>query len=89
MFKKYGEFDSVEELNAKAKEILKSGSKQQILELAEENGIEKEEAEDYMDGYTPELANALMAAQGKLNVESEHLELKGVLTGRMRSCRCA
>lgn len=80
MFEKYGEFDSAEELNAKAKELLESGDGQQILELAEENGIEKEEAEDYIDGYTPEFANTLMAAQGKLNVESEHLELKGVLT---------
>ena len=79
MFDKFGEFDSVEELNAKAAELKAAGEEKRLVELAEENGIDKEDAEDYMDDCTDELATPLMAAVGKIKVEGEHLKIAGVL----------
>ncbi|MBQ7925925.1 MAG: hypothetical protein IJ335_06475 [Lachnospiraceae bacterium] len=79
MFDKFGEFDSAEELNRAAAAQFKEGDEAAIYAIAEENGIDKEDADDYMDGCTDELATPLMAAVGKLKVESEDLKLKGVL----------
>ena len=47
--------------------------------MAIENGIDKEDAEDYADGIMDELATPLMAALGKIKVESEDLKLKAIL----------
>lgn len=79
MFDKFGEFDSVEELNAAAAGLLDEGDADSIYALAEENGIDKEDAEDYIAGAVPELANALMAALGKIKIESADLEMDGIL----------
>lgn len=78
MFEKFGEFDTVEELNRAAAAQLKEGDKEALIALAEENGIDKEDAEDYIDGCVEELATPLMAAAGKLKLEAEELELKGI-----------
>lgn len=80
MFEKYGEFDSVEELDRAAAAQLAEGDTEAVIAIAVENGIDKEEAEDYIDGCTGELATPLMAALGKLKLEVEELEIKGVLT---------
>lgn len=79
MFEKFGEFDSAEELNEKAAELLAKGDQKGLRELAKENGIGEDDTEDYIDGYADNLANALMAAEGKLKMEAEDLELKGIL----------
>lgn len=79
MFDKFGEFDSVEELNRAAAAQKAEGDEEALMLLAQENGIDKEDAEDYMDGAVDELANACMAAIGKLKTEEEHLKLEGVL----------
>lgn len=79
MFEKFGEFDSAEEMNRAAVEMLTAGETKRILQLAEENGIEKEDAEDFIEGYAQEFASPLMAAMGKLKVESVDLELKGIV----------
>ena len=74
MFDKFGEFDSVEELNRAAAVQKEAGNEASLVELAMENGIDKEEAEDYMDDCVDELANVSMAAIGKLEVESKELK---------------
>lgn len=79
MFEKFGEFDSVEELNRAAAAQKAEGDEAALVALAEENGIDKEDAEDYMDDCTEELATPLMAAVGKIRVEYESLKLKGIL----------
>lgn len=79
MFDKFGEFDSVEELNRAAAAQLKEGDTEAVLALALENGIDREDAEDYIDGIVEELTTPLMAAMGKLEVESRELGLAGVL----------
>lgn len=79
MFEKFGEFDSAEEINRAAEAQRQQGDEKALLLLAEENGIDKEDAEDYYDGALDMLANPTTAAIGKLDVESEDLKLGGVL----------
>ena len=68
MFDKFGEFNSAEELNMAAEGLLKEGDTKSLKELAEENGIEIEDVEDYIAGDTDQLATLSMAAYGRLNV---------------------
>lgn len=79
MFEKFGEFDSVEELNRAAAAQKEQGDEEALIALAEENGIDKQDAEDYIDDCVDELATPLMAAVGKLCVEAQDLKLSGVL----------
>ena len=79
MFEKFGEFDSCEEINRAAAAQKEQGDEEALILLAQENGIDKEDAEDYYDGAMDTLATPTMAAIGKLNVESADLKLGGVL----------
>ncbi len=79
MYDKFGEFDSAEELNRAAAAQLQEGDTEAIYIIAKENGIDREDAEDYIDGLVPELASPLMAAYGKLDVEMEKLNLDGIM----------
>lgn len=79
MFEKFGEFDSAEELNRAAAAKKEQGDDEALIALAEENGIDKQDAEDYIDDCVDELATPLMAAVGKIRVEYESLKLKGIL----------
>lgn len=80
MFEKFGEFDSYEELNRAAAAQLAEGDKEAIYAIAEENGIDREDAEEYIDGDAAELVTALMAANGKLKVEAAELQPKEIMT---------
>ena len=79
MFEKFGEFDSAQELNRAAAAQLAEGDTGAVLALAEENVIDPEDAQDYIDGAATELATPLMAALGKLAVEKRELEISGIL----------
>lgn len=79
MYEKYGEFDSAEELNAKAAELKEKNKEDELVELAVENGLTRDDAEDYMDECTSTLTTKLQAAVGKLRAESNDLKLSGVL----------
>lgn len=72
MFEKYGLKKSVEELN-KAAEELKS-EEEKLIALAQENGIDEEDARDYMDGCVEEFASAQMAALGRMNIILEEIK---------------
>ena len=65
-------------MNRAVATLLEQGNTDAIVELALENGIDKEDAEDYIDGFAEELANPFMAAIGKIRVESKDLEIKGI-----------
>jgi hypothetical protein len=80
MFETYGEFDSVEELNAKAAELKDAGDEEGLETLAVENGLDKEDAEDYWDDCADTLATPLQAAAGKLRKEEKELKLSGTLS---------
>lgn len=73
MYEKFGKFDSVEELNARAEELLKSGKEEEVRKLAEENGIPEFFTESYLAGESGELTDWMNAAIGKLDTEAgEH-----------------
>ena len=79
MYELFGEFDSVEELNEAAEGQKEQGDKKALFELAKENGIDQEDAEDYFDGSADKLATALMAALGKLEMEAQILKPKEIM----------
>ncbi len=79
MWDKFGEFDSWEEINKAAEGQKEEGDKEALKELAEENGIDIEDAEDYFDNVIPELCNPLIAALGKIKVEEEDLKPKDIM----------
>ncbi len=78
MEKKFGVFETVEELNRAAAAQKAEGDLEALIGIAVENGLEKEDAEEYMDSDDPEdfLCNATMAAIGKLNMEEQDLHLE-------------
>ncbi len=79
MFERFGEFDSAEGLNMTAAGLLTEGDKDSLLILAQENGIDTEDANDYIAGDTQELCTSVMAAIGKLEIESkEHNSKQGI-----------
>ena len=80
LFERFGEFDSVEELNMTAEGLKEEGDLESLKVLAVENGLDAADAEDYADGIVPELASALMAAQGKITVESKALGIDGIMS---------
>lgn len=74
MFDKFGKFNTVEEMNEKAAELLVAKNYEGIKELARENGIDKEDAEDFIDGVITILATPYCAATGRLEIESAELK---------------
>lgn len=87
MFDEFGEFDSAEEINRAVAAQLAQGDTEAILAIAAENGIDKEDAEDYINGCMDTLANPVMAALGKLDMEEKELELGGVLSDWVQEIR--
>ena len=80
MFDKFGEFDSAEELNQAAAGLKEEGDLESLKVLAIENGLDREDAEDYADDIAEELATPLMAALGKLKVEAGELKPKEIMS---------
>lgn len=74
MFEKFGEFNSHKEINRAAAAQLAEGDEEAIYLIAAENGIDREDAEDYIDGTIGELTTPLTAAYGKLQVEAAELK---------------
>lgn len=79
MFDKFGEFDSAEEINKAAAGQRTERDMEALITLCRENGIDVEDAEDYMDGTLEELVNPFMAAIGKLKVEVEEMRPYGIM----------
>ena len=77
--KKFGTFKTVEDLNRAAAVQLAEGDIEAVLALAEENGIDKEDALDYINGAASELATPRMAALGKLDMEVRELKPKLIM----------
>lgn len=77
LFEKFGEFNSVEELNLAAEGFKNEGDIESLKELAAENGIELDDVEDYIEGDTKELATLSMAVYGRLDIlQKEEIETK-------------
>lgn len=79
MFDKFGEFGSAEEINACAAGLRDEGDEESLYDMAEENGIDREDVEDYLDGCMDELCSPVMAAIGKLKVEACELKPRQIM----------
>lgn len=79
MFERFGEFDTVEEINKLAENLFNEGDMQSIKELAEENGIGEEYVEMFVNGDIPILADAMTAALGKIEIEEAELKPKAIM----------
>lgn len=80
MFDKFGEFDSAEELNKAAAGLKEEGDMTGLIELAEENGLDKADAEDYMDDMVPELATPLAASLGRISIQEAGSAKEDIMT---------
>lgn len=74
MFEKFGFLNSCEELNKAAAGFLNEGDVESLMKLAEENGIDKEDAQDYADEMMPEFATSMTAAMGRLKVIKSEID---------------
>lgn len=81
MFEKFGEFNSADDMNTIAATMLEEGKTDDILALAKENGIDEDDAKDFIDGIAGELCTPLMAAVGKLKIEAAAVKLPTMMEG--------
>lgn len=79
MFERFGKFECVEDLNLSAEGLKEEGDEESLLILAEENGIDRDDAIDYLEGLAPVLATPLMAVTGRIDVEAKALNLGDIL----------
>lgn len=76
MFEKFGKMD-YEELIRTAAAEREEGDLESLITLALENGLEEEDAEDYMDRIAEEFATPYMAAVAKIEAEAKELDIRG------------
>ncbi len=55
MFEKFGEMNTIEEINMAAAGLKAEGDRESLMALARENGIEDDDTEDYLEDYVNEL----------------------------------
>lgn len=79
MFEKFGEMGSASEINILASNLLKEGDYESIKILAKENGLDPEDAEDFISGDLKYLCNDLTAALGKIDIEAKELKCKELM----------
>lgn len=79
MFDQFGEFDSYREINMLAENLFNEGDLDSLKSMAAENGIPKELTEMYLQGETEELCDPVIAAIGKIDVESGELDPKEIM----------
>ena len=76
---KFGIFHTVEELNRAAAAQKAEGDLEALTALALENGLDREDAEEFMEGELPYMCTPCMAAIGKVSMEAEELGLESQL----------
>lgn len=88
MFEKFGEFNSCEELNELAENLLNEGDVESLREVAKENGIVEDIVEMYIQGDLVDLCDPLTAAIGKIEVECEDLKPKEIMEDWVEYLKC-
>lgn len=69
----------LDDINTKAEQLKAAGNEQELIKLANEIGLTKEDAEDYFDGVVTEFATYTYLAAATLNKQSKELDLKGAV----------
>lgn len=77
MFDKFGKM-SYDELIRTAKAEKEEGDEEALIALAQENGLDKEDAEDYMDDLTEILCTPREAAAARIEMEAQDLKVSGI-----------
>ena len=77
---KLEDFDSYEEINNAAADALAREDKDTIVRIARDNGLNPEDAESFWLGEIEELTTPLLAAIGKIEIESKEIEIFGIFT---------
>lgn len=77
MFDKFGKM-SYDELIRTAKAEKEEGDEEALIALAQENGLDQEDAEDYMDDLTEVLCTPREAAVARVEMEAKELEVSGI-----------
>ena len=79
MFEQFGNFDSAEALNETANGLRREQDYESIRKLAEENGIDEEIADAFIDGDVLYICDVATAAIGKLEVEKKALDCAEIM----------
>ena len=79
MFERFGEFDSAEEINECAAGLVDEKDFDSLYEMAAENGLSRDDVDDYLEDIMGSLCNDRMAALGKLEVEEKALKATHVM----------
>lgn len=79
MFERFGEFDSAAEINETAVNLRKEGDTESMKVLAEENGIDKDVLEVFLDGTLLYLCDDMTAAIGKIEVEAKEVKCAEIM----------
>lgn len=79
MFEKFGEFNSAEEINECAAGLVDEKDFNSLYEMAAENGLTKEDVEDYLYDIMGSLCNPMQAALGKIEVEAAELKPQQIM----------
>lgn len=74
MYERFGEFNSANEINETAVNLRKEGDYDSIKVVANENGIDEDIAQAFIDGDILFLCDDMAAAIGKIEVESADLK---------------
>lgn len=79
MFDVFGEFDSIEEMNETAVNLRKEGDAESIKKLSQENGLDADIADAFIQGDMLYLFDEMTAAIGKIEVEANELKPKQIM----------
>lgn len=79
MDKRFGTFKTTDELNRAAATQKEEGDREALYVLAEENGLDKEAVDDFME-QDIEFASPLEAAYGKLDMEMREIRTDEIIT---------
>lgn len=79
MWDKFGYMASAEDINELADNLFNEGDTESIKALAEENGLDMDIVQMYMEGEFPAICDAMTAAMGKIDIEAAALKPKNIM----------
>ena len=79
MFEKFGEFNSAEEINECAAGLADEQDFDSLYVMAAENGLTKEDVDDYLEDIMGSLCSPMQAALGKIEVEAAELKPEQIM----------